>query len=70
MVKPLCYYTVCQVVTLRDVGTSWYKKTKATQIKIKIQSTVCIQPLLEKQQFRGPKIEQKTHQIVKKIKKK
>ena len=54
MVKPLCSFTVCQVVTLRDVGFSWSKNTKATQVEIKIQCTVCIQTLPEKQQFRGP----------------
>ena len=46
------------------------ENTKATQIKIKIQCTVRLQPLPEKQQFRGPKIERKTPQIVKKNQKK
>ena len=34
MVKPLCSFTVCQVVTLRDVGFSWTK----TQQQLKLNS--------------------------------
>ena len=37
MVKPLCAYTVCQVVTLRDVGFSWSKIQK--QLKLKSRSS-------------------------------
>ena len=38
MVKPLCSFTVCQVVTLRDVGFSWSKIHK--QLKLKSRSSV------------------------------
>ena len=33
MVKPLCSFTVCQVVTLRDVGFSWSKIQKELNLK-------------------------------------
>ena len=56
-----CYAT-CRIFMVEN--------TKTTQIEIKIQCTVCIQKLPEKQQFRGPKIERKTPQMVKKNQKK
>ena len=33
MGKPLCSFTVCQVVTLRDVGFSWSKIQKQLNLK-------------------------------------
>ena len=40
------------------------------QFEIKVQCKVCLRTLPEKQQFRGPKIERKTPQIVKSSEKK
>ena len=57
----ICFFTVFQIFTLRDVGFYWMKIQKKLSL-IKIQCTSCIQKLIEKWQFRGPKVERKTPQ--------
>ena len=65
MVKLLCSLTVCQVVTLRDVGFSWSKIQKQLNLNSRSSAQYAYKRYL-KNKFRGPKVERKTPQIVKK----
>ena len=68
MVKPLCSFTVCQVVTLRDVGFSWSKIKKLLNYKSGSSEQYAYKRYL-KNNFRGPKIVRKTPVVVQKSEK-
>ena len=70
MVKPLCSFTVCQVVTLRDVGFSWSKKQKELNLKSRSSAQYAYKLYLKNNNFEAQKSSGRTPEIVKKIGKK
>ena len=53
MVKPLCSYTVCQVVTLRDVGFPWSKIQKELILKSRSSAQYAYNRYLKNNSFEG-----------------
>ena len=55
MVKPLCSFTVCQVVTLRDVGFSWSKIQKQLNLKSRSSAQYAYKGYLKNNSFEAQK---------------
>ena len=68
MVKPLCSFTVCQVVTLRDIVFSWSKIQKQLNLKSKSGSKYENKRFLKQKSFEAQKSSEEPR-IVKKIRK-
>ena len=70
MVKSLCSYTVCQVVTLRDVGFSWSKLQKQLKIKSRFSAQYAYNRYLKNNSFEAQKSSGRPPKLSKKSEKK
>ena len=70
MVKPLCSYTVCQVVTLRDVGFSWSKIQKQLKLKSRSSAEHAYSRYLKNNSFEAQKSSGRPPKLSKKSEKK
>ena len=70
MVKPLCSYTVCQVVTLRDVGFSWSKIQKQLKLKSRSSAQYAYNRYLKNNSFEAQKSSGRPPKLSKKNQKK
>ena len=70
MVKPFCSYTVCQVVTLRDVGFSWSKIQKQLKLKPRSSAQYAYNRYLKNNSFEAQKSSGRPPKLSKKIRKK
>ena len=70
MVKPLCSYTVCQVVTLRDVGFSWSKIQKQPKLKSRSSAQYAYNRYLKNNSFEAQKLSGRPPKLSKKSEKK
>ena len=70
MVKPLCSYTVCQVVTLRDVGFSWSKIKKQLKLKSRSSAMYAYNRYLKNNSFEAQKSSGRPPKLSKKSEKK
>ena len=70
MVKPLCSYTVCQVVTLRDDGFSWSKIQKQLKLKSRSSAQYAYNRYLKNNSFEAQKSSGRPPKLSKKSQKK
>ena len=70
MVKPLCSFTVYQVVTLRDVGFLWSKKQKQLNLKSRSSAQYAYKRHLKNNSFEAQKSNGRPPKLSKKSKKK
>ena len=70
MVKPLCSFTFCQVVTPRDVGFLWSKTQKQLNLKSRSNAQYAYKRYLKNNSFEAQKSSGRPHKLSNKSEKK